>query len=190
MDTQEAILNRRSTRKFKNEFIPRDEINKIVELALKAPSGKNNEPWRLFALEGDKKKEFEAVMEKGINDVVSIGVPPGSSKHTLEAIKKASTVILVYNKNSKRDQSYRGSEKIKWSVDTQSIGGMIQTMLLAAEDMGYGSLWICDTFYADHHIGKWLHTDREMVAAVAIGIKDEFPSARPRKPINELMQWL
>ena len=190
MNTQESIIKRRSTRKFKNEFIPRDEINKIVELALKAPSGKNNEPWQLFAIDGEKKKEFEAVMEKGINDVVSIGVPPGSSKYTLAAIRKASTVILVYNKNSKRDTSYMGSEKIKWSVDTQSIGGMIQTMLLATEDMGYGSLWICDTFYADHHIGKWLDTDMEMVAAVAIGVKDEHPPARPRKSINELMKWL
>jgi len=33
-------------------------------------------------------------------------------------------------------------------VDVQSIGAAIQNMLLAALELGVGSLWICDVFYA------------------------------------------
>jgi len=31
-------------------------------------------------------------------------------------------------------------------VNIQSIGAAIQNMVLAAQDLGIGSLWICDVF--------------------------------------------
>lgn len=46
----ETILTRRSCRKFFDNQIEDDDINKIVECGLSAPSGMNKQPWFIVAL--------------------------------------------------------------------------------------------------------------------------------------------
>jgi len=41
-------------------------------------------------------------------------------------------------------------------VDIQSVGAAIQNMLLAAVDLGLGSLWICDVFFGYEELCAWL----------------------------------
>jgi len=75
-------------------------------------------------------------------------------------------------------------------VNVQSIGAAIQNMLLAAQDLGLGSLWICDVFYAYEDLLGWLGESCQMVAAVSLGYPDEAPAARPRKPVSEVTRWM
>lgn len=49
------LENRRSIRKFKEEAVPKDLIDKILQGALLAPSGKNIQPWNLIVID-DKEK--------------------------------------------------------------------------------------------------------------------------------------
>lgn len=71
-------------------------------------------------------------------------------------------------------------------VDTQSIGAAIQNMLLAAQALGLGTLWICDIFYAYDELHTWLGTDGQMIAAVSLGYPDQSPEPRPRKSVEEV----
>jgi nitroreductase len=73
-------------------------------------------------------------------------------------------------------------------LDIQSIGAAIQNMLLAAEDQGLGSLWICDVFIAYEELCKWLDEKGELIAAVSFGYADESPAARLRKPKSEVVR--
>ena len=76
-------------------------------------------------------------------------------------------------------------------VMLQSIGGAIQTMLLAATDLGIDSLWICDVLYCLDEVHRWVgHTDETLVAAVTLGYANESPDARPRRPLQEVTEWL
>ncbi len=75
-------------------------------------------------------------------------------------------------------------------VDIQSIGAAIQNMLLAAQDLGLGSLWICDVFVAYEEFCEWLGEKGEMIAAVSFGYAAESPAARPRKPFNDLVNFI
>ena len=45
-------------------------------------------------------------------------------------------------------------------VDIQSVGAAIQNMLLAAQDLGLGSLWICDVFYAYEQLSSLAGRER------------------------------
>jgi len=74
-------------------------------------------------------------------------------------------------------------------VDTQSIGAAIQNMLLAAQELGIGTLWICDVFYAYDELCAWLGQKNQMIAAVSLGYPDEQPNARPRKTVDEVTVW-
>jgi nitroreductase len=63
-------------------------------------------------------------------------------------------------------------------------------MLLAALDLGLGSLWICDVLYAYDGLCDWLGQEHQMIAAVSFGYPDEQPGPRPRKPVGEVTTWL
>ena len=74
-------------------------------------------------------------------------------------------------------------------MDVQSIGAPIQTMLLAATDMGLGTLWICDVFYA-HRTVRVARRAHQLVAAVSVGYPDEEPKARPRMTVDQVTRWI
>ena len=47
-----AITSRMSTRAFTNQAVPRDLIEQILQVASRAPSGTNSQPWRVYVLQG------------------------------------------------------------------------------------------------------------------------------------------
>lgn len=62
-------------------------------------------------------------------------------------------------------------------------------MCIAATQKGIGSLWICDIFFAYSELCEWLNVEGELLAAVALGYPDESPKERPRKNIEEVLEW-
>lgn len=187
MDTLDAITDRRSIRKFQDRKVPREFIEKILELTVKAPSGKNRQPWRFVVLEGNKKDELVDIMTNVVEVLNKEGLDTGSCRGTIKVIEQAQVIIFVFNAYSRLEKDYNN---YRWLTDIQSIGGAIQTMILAAQDLGLGTLWICDVFYADREICSWLNRDDELVAAVAIGYADESPYPRPRKHWKDITEWM
>ena len=53
MDTMRIIMNRRSTRKYKDEPVPEDKVNMILQAGLLAPTSQNRKPCE-FYLVNDK----------------------------------------------------------------------------------------------------------------------------------------
>jgi len=76
------------------------------------------------------------------------------------------------------------------SFDTQSIGAAVQNMLIAAQDLGLGTLWMGDVWSAYRQLEAWLEEPGELVAAVALGFAAEQPPPRPRRPLSEVVRWL
>lgn len=52
---EEAIQSRQSIRAFKPDAVPRDVLHGILELAARAPSGTNTQPWRVYVVQGAKR---------------------------------------------------------------------------------------------------------------------------------------
>lgn len=48
---EKLLLNRRSLRKFKDIPIEKEKLDKIIELSLTAPSGRNKKPWELIIVD-------------------------------------------------------------------------------------------------------------------------------------------
>ena len=53
MDLQDAINQRHSIRQFTNKPVEKKMITKIVELAQRAPSWVNSQPWQVYCAMGD-----------------------------------------------------------------------------------------------------------------------------------------
>ena len=188
MDTVSIIKNRRSIRKYKEQPVEKEKIRELLELAMKAPSGKNRQPWNFVVLQDEPKQELIDILHNKARRLKKEGEDVGSCLSSVRTMRQAPVLILFYNPYS--DLERTELDTYEWSVDTQSIGAAIENLLLAATEMGLGTLWICDIFLAEEEISNWIGRDDELVAAVALGHSAEEPSASPRESLEENITWM
>lgn len=109
---------------------------------------------------------------------------------TVKIVAQAPVVILIINPlGFDIDKSLSPEDRIYEICNAQSIGAAIENMTLTAEELGLGSLWICDTFFAHKELSDWLCINGQLYAALAVGYKDENPSARPRNSFDDVVEW-
>jgi nitroreductase len=191
MDTLTAIAERRSIRKFMDRSIPEDKLNAILQAGMQAPSGKNRQPWRFVVAKEDKRAAMLGVMRRGIEEAKARGENVGGSEWTATIMAQAPVTVFVMNPEGIPPwDPHTVHQTFRDMVDIQSIGAAIQNMLLAAQALGLGSLWICDVFSAYGGLLSWLEEKGTMIAAVSLGYPAESPEARPRKSVEEVVRFL
>ncbi len=191
MNTLDVIAARRSIRSFTDKPVPDEALQAILTAAIQAPSGSNRQPWRFVVVREDKRAEMVRVMRDGMATREARGENIGSSERTASAMEQAAVTIFVFNPEGMHPWMTRSAEQMRRDVgDIQSIGAAIQNMLLAAQDLGIGSLWIGHVFNAYEELCAWLGEQTQMIAAVSFGYADESPGARPRKPLSEVARWV
>lgn len=191
------IFERRSMRKYENKEIPRELIQQIIGAGLKAPSAKNRQPWKYIVLTSEYKRNFIEEMRRGIKkELATKSLLPNSSNyipaalHTADIMEQAPALIVVCNPagHSLYDELTL-EEKIYECADIQSIGASIQNMLLEATSLGIGTLWICDIYFAYDNLKNYFNDKGEIIAAVTLGYPAEYPSERPRKDWDEVVEF-
>ncbi len=191
MNVMEAIAARVSIRKFEDQPISQESLEKILLAGTLAPSGKNKQPWKFYVVQGEKRAEMVRTMQKGMDRLKEMGINTGSAKYTIRWMAQAPVTIFVFNPTGKSPFEAKDiADPFTEVVDIQSIGAAIQNMLLAATELGLGSLWICDVFAAYHEFCEWLGAEGQMIAAVAIGFPSQSPKPRPRKPVEEVTVYV
>jgi nitroreductase len=191
MNTLDTIAARRSIRKFKSAPIPEEALHAILMAGMQAPSGKNRQPWCFYVIREDKRAEMVCVLREGIARVKADGEDPGSSEWSANVMEQAPVTVFVFDPEGMQPwMAHSIGQNFDAVVNTQSIGAAIQNMLLAALELGLGSLWICDVFYAYEELQKWLGAKGAMIAAISLGYADESPAARSRKPFEEVVKFL
>ena len=191
METREAMAARRSIRRFEDRPVPEEVVNSVLSAAIQAPSGKNRQPWRFVVVAGEEKRAaMIRCMRSGIEQAREQHLDTGSSLWTTRIMRKAPVTIFVLNPMGMHPWVPHSTyEMYLGTVDIQSVGAAIQNMLLAAQDAGLGSLWICDVFAAYEQLTEWLGEPGQLVAAVALGYPAEHPEARPRRPLSDVVRW-
>ena len=188
---------RRSIRKYQNRMVERGDIEKLIEAARLAPSAKNRQPWKYIVYTGAEKETLLNAMEQGLDREAAehhllpksaFGLP--DAFHTLQVMRQAPVVIIVMNTNGQSpyeeiDTDRRFSE----ICDSLSIGASIENMLLKATQLGLGTLWIANTCFAYHDMMQVIQSPGQLIGAVALGYPDEQPSKRPRKPLEDILEY-
>ena len=189
MNTLEIIAARRSIRKFTDQPITDEILRTILTAGIQAPSGKNRQPWHFTVVKEDQRIEMVRVLRDGIARTKARGEDPGSSEWTANVMEQAPVTVFIFNPDGLQPWlAHSIGQNYSELVDTQSIGAAIQNMLLAAQELGLGSLWICDVFYAFEELSNWLGEKGEMIAAVSFGYPAEHPSARWRKAFDDVVR--
>jgi nitroreductase len=191
MNTREAIALRRSIRSFKSDPISDEDLHAILSAAIQSPSAKNRQPWTFVVVSGDRRAEMVEIMRRGIASIKAEGHGIGSAESSTAIMAQAPVTVFVFNPTGLPPWMHHSvDEMFDDMVNIQSIGAAIQNMLLAALDLGIGSLWICDILFAYEELRSWLSEEGAMIAAVSFGYCNERPAARPRKPVREVTRWL
>lgn len=73
-----AITSRRSIRAYLPQAVAREDISEILRVAGRAPSGTNTQPWKVYVLEGERKRELSSAILAIHND------PEQAKQHTEE----------------------------------------------------------------------------------------------------------
>ena len=201
----QAIKDRRSIRKFKPDAISEMDLHTILEAGIAAPSSKNRQPWHFTVVRGDAKEELAQVMERGLNLEIKAHEPflPDSMKFingaftSVNVMREAPVVVLVSNDRGRCTdfaENLSADERVAELCNVQSVAAAVENMLLAAQEMGIGSLWICDVFFAYPELSEWMEKKNlshgMLVAALAFGYADEAPKARTRKSLHDVVTFI
>ena len=115
MDVYDAILSRRSIRRYTGEKISESLIEKLLKAAMYAPSAVNRQPWHFFVFRSGE--TMTAITEVHRNAMM---------------LQQADAAILVcWDENLQHDKGYG---PIDCAAATQNI-------LLAAHGLGLGAVW-------------------------------------------------
>lgn len=115
MELREAIRTRRSIRKFKREAVPQEMVQLILEAAMLAPSAGNQQPWHFLV----------------VTDRLKLDAIPAFHPYA-KMLHEAELAIVVCG----------APEGTKWpDFWVQDCSAAVQNMLLAARDLGLGSVW-------------------------------------------------
>jgi len=116
MDVKEAVLKRRSIRKFNRATVPDAVIRELLESAMAAPSACNMRPW-----------EFYVVKDKALREKLR-----GVSRYS----NMDSSLIIVVAGNDRRSLAHRPNNF--W---IQDCAAATENILLSATALGLASCW-------------------------------------------------
>jgi len=144
----EAILSRRSIRKYRTEAISEDDLKQIIEAAQYAPSGMNAQSWHFSVIQNREKIEaLEAIVYQALQGSEDPYLKKMGELKEFHYFYEAPVLIVISN----------AANSISMSPvsDAALAAG---NMMLAAHALGLGSCWV--------HILTRLRDEPEVKAAL------------------------
>jgi nitroreductase len=178
VDFYDVIKGRRSCRVFKPDPIPRDVLERVVEAAIWAPSGKNRQNYRVFVVAGDKKDELVSIadrsfplIEPSLKEMYDERIV-SFTRNFFKTLGGAPVLLVFYTVPTEEGQF----------VDTQTAAAAVQNALLAATSEGLGTCWMTNPVHLEDEVDQVLGVEgMDLMAFVPIGYPGKEPPVPPRK---------
>ena len=181
MNFDEIIKNRRSARAFTEKDVSEEQVKKILDSGIKAPSARNRQPWKFYILNEEQKTHIMNMLFEWdkLNPKEKTSV-----KGTAQQIKTANKMIMIYSDN----YSSKSKNKNYKKPDYISLGCAIENMSLQAIDLGLGSCILCDTLYIEDEINEYLGIKNfEQICGFIIGTPIYNYPPKIKKNVKELL---
>lgn len=164
MNIEEAIWSRTSYRgRYKDIPVPREDLRKIMEAGILAPSGCNKQTTSFIAVDGEK-----------LDGIKSLIDPP------IAQTAPAFILVLTEEICAYRDKRF----------NIQDYSAAIENMLLMIKALGYESCWyeghITDDDDIAGKIAEYMHLPEKyrLVCILPVGTAAEETKNTPRKPFE------
>jgi nitroreductase len=168
MELDKALQERRSVRKYANDSVPAEKLERILEAARIAPSWSNQQCWRFIVVSDPAKK-------KAIADSMP------KSNPAKRAVGVTAPLVLVLCADPQESGIHDGKEY--YLLDA---GLAMQQLMLAAHAENLGTCWVA--WFDEETVRKACAVPPEyrIVALSPLGYPANQPSRRPRKALTEI----
>ena len=211
MNDLEFIYKRRSVRNYKEGEVPREDITKMLEAAIMAPSPKHQQNWHFVVVQDkDKIKAMAEAVRESHEKIADLAKTEEDRKELMSVLpyylnfERSSCTIVVYSK-----EYYMIEEKIlrangvdEGIIDmlkspqsaAQGIGAAVENFLLAAANMGYAACYMTGPTHAKVKLEEIIGFNKEgysLMAMISLGLEPEkIPKSPRRKPIEDVVTFI
>lgn len=180
--TLDLLLKRRSVKALGEPGPTREELDRILTVAARVPDHKQLAPWRFIVFEGDARQRFGEVLAQVIAQEDK--EPPSSVRLETERQRMLSSPVVIAVVSRVVDTV--GAPE--WE-QVLSCGAACQNLCLAANAMGFGSLWVT-RWYAyspgvSAHLG--LAANERIAGYIHIGTPREQQPDRKRPMLADVV---
>lgn len=184
----QLMAKRRSIRQYKEQPVPKDVIERILDAAMWAPSGKNFQNWHFFVLQGEHRDHYlqysQKTWEKN-QEVLEKRLKPSLYQFTerfFYTLGNAPILIFAYNRPNPQENN---------QTSLGSVYMAVQNLLLAAEAEELGTCPMGSPLEAKAEVDAFLGVDPnelQLVCGITLGYPDHSPPAAPRQ--SDRVTWL
>ena len=218
MDVIEAIKSRKSIRGYKSDPVPKEVLKEILDVASRAPSSMNIQPWECTIIAGEV---MEKIKQAAIEKFSAGEAPPqpkvirGAYTGTYRERQVAIGVQLFQLMGIAREDTEKRTEWMKRgfrffdapaaiiiSTDESlgpaaqfDVGTIAQTIALVALNYGLGTCIQGQGIMYHDVIRKFtgIPESKDIIISIAIGYPDlDFPANRvqsAREPLENVVTW-
>jgi len=218
MDVVEAIRTRKSIRGFKPDPVPKEVLGNIIDIARRAPSAMNTQPWEITVVSGEA---LDNIKRDNIQMLASGAIPNSDRpRQPFEGVFRQRQVDLAIqlfqlmgiareDKEKRAEWMQRGFRffdapaAIILSVDSSlhesrprfDIGTISQTICLAALNYGLGTCIADQGIMYPEIVRKYtgIPESKRTIISIAIGYPDwDFPANKvesEREPVESITTW-
>lgn len=208
-DILDVISTRKSIRRYTDEPIPDELIDKILEAARWAPSGENEQPWKLIVVRDPERRrligEFARV---GSGQRATAEYCLGEIQPRFETLKDPETKARVMKFMYTGEVSVFPAKapvvivvcgELKDMFDTPyDLSACIENMLLEAHSLGIGATWVHGPAVYPRIVKRFKEFlgvptgigDVKVLAIVSFGWPaEQRRHPRPKKNVDEFAYW-
>jgi coenzyme F420-0:L-glutamate ligase/coenzyme F420-1:gamma-L-glutamate ligase len=180
----EAILSRRSVRRFSDRAPSNTIIESVVEAGRRAPSPHNSQPWLFFVISsGQDKRELASAMKESYLEYLQsqddADGPEKAEKAYARTVSAPVLILLCLDRRQLKDQPTAVRRRGEWLMGTQGLAAAAENMLLAAHAQGLGGCWRGAPIFSSQAIRRCLRLPAKVEPQVLLELGH--PSGAPRR---------
>ncbi|MDQ3813823.1 MAG: nitroreductase [Armatimonadota bacterium] len=189
MDTLQAIRTRRSLAQLRDEPVPRELIEHLLEAAIWAPNHKHTEPWRFFVFTGESRARLAAAFVENFKrdhpHATEDELAGPGHKSANRVLAAPATIVVTADE---------GRNEVETIENYAAVAAATEHILLAAHALGLGAYWRTGeaAYTAPHNAIKELigvPESTRLVAFILLGYPATEAKEGRRAPSHEKAQW-
>lgn len=180
MSVYETMKNHKSIRKYKDQDVKQDDLDKILEAAQLAPSSINGQQWSIIVVKDEAKKKQFAELTGGQEWVANAPV-------FLVFVADYYRTAIALKKEGKEFKNIESIEATM--VSAVDVGLAFSNAMNVAEQLGYGIVPIGAVRRDPEKVIELLELPELVypVVGMCIGVPDEDPMKKPRFPKDAMI---
>lgn len=201
-ETLELLRTRRSVRRYTDEPVEAELVEKLVEAARWAPSAGNRQSWRILAITGrDLISSLAEAVTSRVDEVrddlrPSVARQVGGYLDSFSVFSRAPLVMAFIHRGGVdmiRAARRSGAETPGLDPEASALASAaaaIENMLIAAHALGLGACWMTGPLLAEQELAALLEvpTGWRLTALVPVGWPAESPEPPARRSVERLLR--